>query len=66
MNQVPSRYLLLAFGFLLSIPPVSSAQEEFIHPGLLHSRSDVERMKVAVLTEKGPIFEGFKVLEKSS
>jgi lysophospholipase L1-like esterase len=66
MNQVPSRYLLLAFGFFLSIPPVRSAQEEFIHPGLLHSRSDIQRMKVAVLTEKGPIFEGFKLLEKSA
>ena len=66
MNPVLSRYLLLTFGVFLSIPPVGSAQEKFIHPGLLHSRSDIERMKVAVAAGKGPIFEGFKVLEKSS
>ena len=66
MNQVPSRYLLLAYGFFLSIPLGGSAQEGFIHPGLLHSHSDIKRMKAAVAAGKGPIFEGFKILKESS
>ncbi|MEC7776476.1 MAG: hypothetical protein VYC32_10295, partial [Planctomycetota bacterium] len=54
--------LCLLLGVLLPC----SGEDSFVHPGLLHSRSDIERMRAAVAAKKGPIFEGFKVLEKSS
>ena len=38
----------------------------FVHPGLLHTTSDLERMRLAVSAAKGPIYEGFKILESSS
>ena len=41
------------------------AADGFIHPGLLHSREDIARMKEAVAKKRGPIYEGFKVLEQS-
>ena len=41
------------------------AADGFIHPGLLHSRKDIARMKEAVAKKRGPIYEGFKVLEQS-
>ena len=41
------------------------AADGFIHPGLLHSRKDIVRMKEAVAKKRGPIYEGFKVLEQS-
>lgn len=66
MHLTPLRSLLLIAGFSLALQAVSSAQEGFIHPGMLHNRSDIERMKASVDTGKGPIFEGFKVLEKSA
>ncbi len=43
----------------------SLAQGRFIHPGLLHSRSDLERIRTGVAAKKGPIYEGFKILEDS-
>ena len=42
------------------------AADGFIHPGLLHSREDIARMKEAVAKKRGPIYEGFKVLEQSA
>ena len=58
----------LFLSFLLSVLFVSKSpgEDSFIHPGLLHSRSDIERMRSAVAAKKGRIFEGFKMLEKSS
>ena len=56
--------LLTGFLFFAALLPTPGA-EPFIHPGLLHSQLDIERMRAAVASEKGPIFEGFKVLEKS-
>ena len=41
------------------------AEDGFIHPGLLHGNSDLERIRMAVDLKKGPIFDGFKILEKS-
>ncbi len=43
----------------------SLAQGRFIHPGLLHSRSDLERIRTGVAAKKGPIYEGFRILEDS-
>ena len=63
-NHLPKSFLLIA-GMLICLLSASAAGEGFIHPGLLHSRSDIERMKVAALAGKGPIFDAFKQLEKS-
>ena len=40
-------------------------ERSFVHPGLLHTASDFERMGLAVSLEKGPIYEGFKILRDS-
>ena len=42
------------------------AGESFIHPGLLHTSGDLERIRRAVSAGTGPVYEGFKVLENSS
>ena len=42
------------------------ADDGFIHPGLLHSKEDFARMKVAVKEKQGPIYNGFKILEQSA
>ncbi|MCP4847823.1 MAG: hypothetical protein GY899_07755 [Verrucomicrobiaceae bacterium] len=65
MHPPPLLSLLLITVFSLALPTSGSAQKGFIHPGLLHSRSDIERMKAAVAAGKNPIFEGYKALEKS-
>ena len=57
--------LVLSVVLLVISLSSSQAADPFNHPGLLHSRADLERMRVAVAAKKGPIFEGFKVLEKS-
>jgi len=36
----------------------------FIHPGILHSAADLERMKKGVLVNQSPIAEGFKKLRE--
>ncbi len=57
--------LVLSFVLSILLLPSSQAADSFIHPGLLHSRLDIERMRTGVAAKKGPIFEGFKILEKS-
>ena len=42
-----------------------SGDESFIHPGLLHNETDIQRIKEAVKNEKGMIFEGFETLLES-
>ena len=54
--------LIILFGCFTSN---IKAHEGFIHPGLLHTKSDLERMRSAVVAKTGPIYNGFKVLEKS-
>jgi len=38
----------------------------FAHPGMLHTVSDLERMRVAVEAKQGPIFDGFEKLQAHS
>ena len=42
------------------------ASDGFKHPGLLHGKEDIARMKKAVAKKQGPIYVGFKVLEQSA
>ena len=37
----------------------------FVHPGLLHTSSDLERIRMELSSGKGPVYEGFKILEDS-
>jgi len=51
------KYLLLPF---LLLSGIVNAQT-FIHPGLLQSREDLERMKTAVAAKQEPIYAGYQV-----
>jgi len=46
--------------FLVFFSLIASAQR-FIHPGILHSKEDLERMKKAVASKEEPIYSGYKV-----
>jgi hypothetical protein len=39
---------------------VANAQS-FVHPGILHSREDLDRMKRAVANKEEPIYSGYQV-----
>ena len=53
--------MLSAWGLISAL----GNERSFVHPGLLHTASDLERMSQAVSSEKGPIYEGFKILKDS-
>src|SRR5258708_2310945 len=44
----------------------ASGAEVFIHPGLLQSCEDIERMKIAVSAKAEPIFTGYEVLRANA
>ena len=66
MNATHSLYLRSLSGLMLSAAAVVQLPAEggFIHPGLLHSQSDLERMRAAVAKEEGPIYAGFQKLKE--
>lgn len=47
--------------FLLTPCLPVHAGSAFVHPGLLHSRDDLERMKDGVAAQREPVFSGFEV-----
>jgi hypothetical protein len=49
---------------LLGLVTPTRAQS-FVHPGLLHSREDLERMKEAVARKQEPIFSGFELFRQN-
>ncbi len=55
---LPTLWLLLA--------PVAHADFAFVHPGLLQSRADLERMKLAVAAKAEPIYSGFLVFSSNA
>ena len=59
------RFLHVVVGSMLLASGVGLYGGEFIHPGLLHSQSDIDRMRAAVAREEGAIYEGFQVLVNS-
>ncbi|MDD4822799.1 MAG: alginate lyase family protein [Bacteroidales bacterium] len=48
--------IVLLFFF---IAPFAIPAQTFIHPGLLHSKEDMERMKVALIQKQMPIYSGY-------
>ena len=43
----------------------SAVEAQFVHPGLLHTRADLERMRAGVANKTPPIYAGFRKLEES-
>src|SRR5215204_2324503 len=46
---------------LLFVSVVNIHAQNFVHPGILHSREDLERMKKAVANREEPIFVGYLI-----
>lgn len=46
---------------LLAVAPPAFADFTFVHPGLLQSREDLARMKIAVAAKSEPTFSGYEV-----
>ncbi|WP_205325144.1 alginate lyase family protein [Glycomyces sp. YM15] len=40
-------------------PTTSSGDAAFVHPGLLHTAADLERMREAVAAQEAPIYQGY-------
>lgn len=53
------RPLIIAAAILCG--SVTGLAQSFVHPGLLHSREDLERMKRAVAERQEPIYSGYKL-----
>ncbi len=60
------KFLIFLLGFTGALVSAARAESSFAHPGLLHTTSDLERIRLAVSARRGPIYEGFKILEDSS
>lgn len=56
---------LLIVACLFLFFPLAGLCQQFIHPGILHSREDLERMKKAVSEKQEPIYSGFKVFAEN-
>src|ERR1700710_735082 len=62
MKYLKKLRFAVPFLFLLQSTVYLKAQQ-FIHPGLLQSKEDIERMKTAIAAKKGPIYAGFLVFQ---
>ena len=65
MDFSTSLTLRTTLKFLLLLVLAPPLQAGFIHPGLLHSQSDLDRMRLAVARQQQPIYAGFEVLVDS-
>jgi len=57
------KFLFLICLWLL-LPEFASSQS-FVHPGILHSREDLDRMKKAVAAKEEPIYAGYEVFRQN-
>jgi len=57
-KKVPFIILYLA---VCSLIPTWCTAQSFIHPGILHSQSDLDRMKTAVATKTEPTYSGYQL-----
>jgi hypothetical protein len=65
------RFLKRAGTFVLivgvfGIIACASGAETFVHPGLLQSREDLERIKTVVAAKQEPIFSGYEVFRANA
>ncbi|MCW3059778.1 MAG: hypothetical protein JWQ02_1599 [Capsulimonas sp.] len=65
--QHRSIHSVLLLCLALASPAAKSMADAppFVHPGLLHTRADLERMKLGVASHESPIAEGFAVFAAS-
>lgn len=61
-TSIPTPMNRLTLILTALILTTSSSQAEFVHPGLLHTREDISRMRVAVTNKQKPIIDGFGLL----
>lgn len=62
MDYIKGVCLFLCFFLYIHLPDEVKAQS-FIHPGLLQSKQDIERMKIAIKEKQEPILSGFLVFQ---
>lgn len=58
-NNVNSKFAIIICLIVLGLSITVKGQ--FVHPGILHSREDLERMKNAVAIKEQPIYAGYQV-----
>jgi hypothetical protein len=51
---------------VLGMVPGASGADTFVHPGLLQSREDLERMKTAVAAKSEPVYSGYEVFRDNA
>lgn len=55
------KYYLSVFIFFSTVLTAVLKAQTFVHPGLLHSKEDLVRMKKAVALKENPIYSGFQI-----
>ncbi|WP_197171183.1 alginate lyase family protein [Novipirellula aureliae] len=60
------KILCLSMAILSVASVVSAESKSFVHPGILHTHADLERMRQQVATGAQPYLDGFKILQKHS
>lgn len=57
---------MFLFGILLNIPMSVFSQRTFVHPGGVHNRVDLDRIKEKVLAKESPWIEGWNLMIEDS
>lgn len=66
INQLKRRVTAGFFSLLLVFGAAELARAQgFVHPGLLHSQEDLDRMKRAIAAKEEPIYAGYEVFRKN-
>lgn len=66
INLLKRRVTTGLFGLLLVFGTVELAGAQgFVHPGLLHSQEDLDRMKRAIAAKEEPIYAGYEVFRQN-
>ncbi len=53
----------LCFVVLLILPVLISGQRTFVHPGILHKKSDLDRMKYSVMAKVDPWYASYQLMK---
>ena len=59
------KVIAIIFGIVLMFAVFSavSAEDKFVHPGLLHTQEDLDRIAAAVLSGEQPYVDGWEALK---